>query len=766
MTRTARLRGEGLEDRATPSSGDLDPTFGGGGRVQVSGLQQVTTLLDDSFLALTQNKLAVAVSRFLPDGTPDASFAVTPIDYPNGGPVAFAALPDGGALVGWGQYETPLNKSVLNIFRLTSAGTRDASFGTNGAVTLVAEGGQYAAVSVLAVQPDGRLLVTADQNDANGPSHIYMTRLLSNGQPDPTFGTGGVQTVNFPLFAFDSVFSHAAAVAPDGRIVIAGEVLSAAGASVGSSFTPMAVRLTADGQLDSTFGIGGRVTVPYPSQNTGSFTSAAVLADGSVMVGGYATIPRTGGGSITKAALAKLTPVGQLDAGYGSGGVAVSQSVGTPSVPTFDATGRAVYTVQYATYDRAYGPRSYGYLERLTPAGVGDTTFGVNGVVDTNRLLNYPLNSSNPPLPAVTLQSNGNILVGGAWGLARVVGSAPAGFVGSGAGVVLAGGEANGTVRVLTPTDGVYAVSGTMAAYAGFGGSVRSAVADVNGDGTPDYITAAGPGGAPAVTVFDGKTGNAVLNFLAFEPSFAGGLFVTAADLDGDGRAEVVATPDQGGGGRVVVYGLAPGGGAVARASFFGIDDPNFRGGARVAAGDFNNDDTPDLVVTAGFLGGPRAAIFNGKSILTGNPFRLISDFFAFPGTDAETLRNGVFVTAGDVDGDGFAELVFGGGPGGAPRVLALSGAKVSNGDVAGAQASPVSNFFVAGNADDRGGVRLTTTDADGDGKADVVVGSGEGSPSKVRIYLGKNFIGAGEPSAFQDLDPFGTTLSGGVFVG
>jgi hypothetical protein len=123
-------------------------------------------------------------------------------------------------------------------------------------------------------------------------------------------------------------------------------------------------------------------------------------------------------------------------------------------------------------------------------------------------------------------------------------------------------------------------------------------------------------------------------------------------------------------------------------------------------------------------------------------------------------------VAIGDVDGDGFGDLVFGAGPGGAPRLLTISGkALLTNGSTA-AIAAPVSNFFVAGNATDRGGVRVATTNADGDARADVVVGSGEGSVSRVRIYLGKNFGGA-EPSLFQDLDPFGgAVLADGVFVG
>src|SRR5262249_11982565 len=143
----------------------------------------------------------------------------------------------------------------------------------------------------------------------------------------------------------------------------------------------------------------------------------------------------------------------------------------------------------------------------------------------------------------------------------------------------------------------------------------------------------------------------------------------------------------------------------------------SFRGGARAALGDVNGDGTPDLAVSAGFLGGPRTALFDGTTLLGGSPARLVRDLFAFPGAEATTLRNGVFVAAGDGDGDGKADLIFGGGPGGAPRVFILSGVLVAANNVAGAQATPVANFFVAGNTSDRGGVRVAAKDADGDGK-------------------------------------------------
>jgi hypothetical protein len=294
--------------------------------------------------------------------------------------------------------------------------------------------------------------------------------------------------------------------------------------------------------------------------------------------------------------------------------------------------------------------------------------------------------------------------------------------------------------------------------------TLRSAEADVDGDGVMDTVLVTGPGTPIRVAVVSGTDNRTVLvqPFDPFGGNFTGGGFVAAADLNHDGRAEFVVTPDMGGGPRVSVFSLLPGG-VVTRANFFGIDDKNFRGGARVALGDLNGDGTPDLVVAAGFGGGPRIAIFDGTTVLD-EPRRLVNDFFAFPGADATNLRNGVFVAAGDVDGDGSADLILGGGPGGAPRVLVLSGKTlVARGGSDAAEAAPLANFF-SGDPNGRGGARVAAKTVGG--KADVVVGSGEGLASKVRVYDANTIQPFGEPTGFQDLDPFGVTLKGGVFVG
>ena len=61
----------------------------------------------------------------------------------------------------------------------------------------------------------------------------------------------------------------------------------------------------------------------------------------------------------------------------------------------------------------------------------------------------------------------------------------------------------------------------------------------------------------------------------------------------------------------------------------------------------------------------------------------------------------------------------------------------------------------------------MAVTNSDGDGRADVAVGSGAGSPSRVRLYAGKELAGGGEPGTHQDLDPLaGAVLADGVYVG
>ena len=94
----------------------------------------------------------------------------------------------------------------------------------------------------------------------------------------------------------------------------------------------------------------------------------------------------------------------------------------------------------------------------------------------------------------------------------------------------------------------------TMAFDATFTGGVRVARGDVNGDGTPDLIVAAGPGGGPHVKVFDGVTHAVIDSFFAYDASFPGGVFVAAGDVNGDGKADIITGAGAGGGPHVKVF--------------------------------------------------------------------------------------------------------------------------------------------------------------------------------------------------------------------
>jgi hypothetical protein len=311
------------------------------------------------------------------------------------------------------------------------------------------------------------------------------------------------------------------------------------------------------------------------------------------------------------------------------------------------------------------------------------------------------------------------------------------------------GADAGGGMLRLFDRDGTERFA--VAPFAGFTGGVRTAAADFNRDGVADVVAGTGPGGPTRVLVLDGKTRQELFVVGPFEPAFTGGVYVAAGDLTGDGVADLVITPDEGGGPRVRVF---DGAGFGQLADFFGIDDPNFRGGARAAVGDLNGDGVGDLVVSAGYGGGPRVAGFDGRT-LTGARARLFGDFFAFE----DTLRNGVYLTAGDLDGDGLAELIVGGGPGGGPRVSAFRGADLLRSD-------PVrSSDFFAGDTGNRGGVRVAVKDLDGDDRADVMVGAGSGAGSRVSAYHGLALSAGGAPTEAFGFEAF-AGFSGGVFVG
>ena len=322
---------------------------------------------------------------------------------------------------------------------------------------------------------------------------------------------------------------------------------------------------------------------------------------------------------------------------------------------------------------------------------------------------------------------------------------------------LFAAGTDAGTVGTATLYKADKSVRFAVTPFGDFAGGVRVAVGDFNGDGVADLVVGTGPGRPTQVVVIDGATQVVLFKIDPFEATFRGGVFVAAGDVTGDGLADLVITPDQGGGPRVRVFAGNSAGEPLAQyADFFGIDDKFFFGGARAAVADLSGDGdgVGDLIVSAGFGGGPRVAGYDGLTLGLATPVKLFADFLAF---EAD-LRNGAFVAGGDLDGDGRAELIAGGGPGGGPRVTAFSGLSLLAN-----QQVPLANFF-AGDVNSRGGVRVAVKNLDGDASADLVVGAGTGAGSRVTAYAGKS-LGAATPPELFAFDAL-AGFAGGVFVG
>lgn len=194
-----------------------------------------------------------------------------------------------------------------------------------------------------------------------------------------------------------------------------------------------------------------------------------------------------------------------------------------------------------------------------------------------------------------------------------------------------------------------------MAYGGGFSGGVDVAVGDVNGDGTDEIITAAGPTGGPHVRVFD-SGGRVLSEFMAYDPSFAGGVNVTTGDVNGDGKDEIVTGAGAGGSPHVRVvdrFGKSVSG--------FYAYSPSFHGGVDVAAEDVSGDGRAEIMTGPGPGGAPdvRAFWYDGRPI---------SSFLAF----APQFTGGVSV-ATSKRWDNWTGLIVGAGPTGGPHVRVMS---------------------------------------------------------------------------------------------
>jgi hypothetical protein len=158
-------------------------------------------------------------------------------------------------------------------------------------------------------------------------------------------------------------------------------------------------------------------------------------------------------------------------------------------------------------------------------------------------------------------------------------------------------------------------------------------------------------------------------------------------------------------------------------------------GGVRVAMADFNADGTLDIVTGTGPGVASRVRVFDGK---TGNELFAISPF-------ESRFTGGVYIAAGDITGDGKADLAISAGNLGGPRVRLFGGTSYA----------PLADFFAIEDTRFRGGTRPALADLTGDGKADLLVAAGLGGGPRVAAFDGASIVAGQTPRKFAS-DFFG----------
>jgi hypothetical protein len=265
------------------------------------------------------------------------------------------------------------------------------------------------------------------------------------------------------------------------------------------------------------------------------------------------------------------------------------------------------------------------------------------------------------------------------------------------------------------------------------GYGMKTAAGDVDGDGYDQVIVGPGPGPyhPPQVAVLD-EEGELEYTFLAYGTKRFG-VNVTAGDLDGDGRDEIIT-----GAGPGEVFGPHVRGwrfqdGAMAPlpgASFFAYG--TLRWGVNLTAGDLDGDGREEIVTGAGpgDVFGPhvRAWRYQGGAV---QPVQQVS-FLAYG-----TNRYGVNVACGDIDGDGLAEIVTGPGP----SELFASHVRGWNYDGEALAEIEGVNFIAHPEGTGRGGVIVACGNIDNDGYDEILTAPGpmEGNLPRINSW---NFDG------------------------
>lgn len=298
-------------------------------------------------------------------GAVDSSFGqggTVTVPYGSIAEASAVAIQSNGDIVTAGS-TTVAGQNEILVTRMTPSGALDPTFGSNGIVTVSVNGGGFCdSGDALKIQPDGKIVVVgAGRTGAGGPLGFAVIRLDTNGDQDATFGHNGIATVSIG----SSATASAVAIQPDGKIAVGGV------ATIDHNEFA-AARFNANGTLDQSFGDGGTITVPP----AGAVWGMALQADGKMVLAGEAALGDPQTSNAQQMMAVRLTGAGQLDPGFGSGGV-VMLPIGSTARGfgvALQPDGKILLT------GPAFTTTGVALTVRLNPDGGVDSSFGVAGI--------------------------------------------------------------------------------------------------------------------------------------------------------------------------------------------------------------------------------------------------------------------------------------------------------------------------------------------------------------------------------------------------
>jgi uncharacterized delta-60 repeat protein len=281
--------------------------------------------------------------------------------------------------------------SVASTLAASKPGDLDQTFGQSGKVTALFFG-ESAYAYAAALQSDGKIIAVGGNSTTRGFS---LARFNIDGTLDNRFGEAGKVVTDFNDFAF----AQAVAVQVDGKIVAAG----VANNSSGTREFALA-RYLPDGQLDSTFGPGGRVTTKFSSGGD-EVHSVVIQPDGRILAAGRAN---------GEFGLARYNSDGTLDSSFGISGRVTLDFDGSPDTAqavALQADGKILVAGQIIReFPFPISSRKRFGVARYNANGTLDASFGASGTVTTSFNNNEFLDAE---AFAIVVQADGRFVVGG-----------------------------------------------------------------------------------------------------------------------------------------------------------------------------------------------------------------------------------------------------------------------------------------------------------------------------------------------------------------